>query len=63
MYTRNLNGHSALVLMNFSEEIVTIPVDVVAPHEMELVLHNYPAVDDPTSLRGYEGRVYTQSAL
>lgn len=46
--------------MNFSTETISLPRGVSETNGMKLVLHNYPTLDDPTTLRGYEGRVYIE---
>lgn len=48
--------------MNFSEDTVSVPDGLPSLENFQLVLHNYPAVEDTSSLRGYEGRVYAKSA-
>ncbi|THH30754.1 hypothetical protein EUX98_g3425 [Antrodiella citrinella] len=65
-YTRTLEGGtSALVVMNFSTQSVSINEEVKRMKGAKLLLSNYPvkatgdqAWEVPTVLRGYEGRVY-----
>lgn len=49
-------GQFAVVLLNFSENIVNIPGDIRLPDDKESILQNYHTLSP--SLQGYEGRVY-----
>lgn len=63
-YTKNLDGETALVLMNFGNAEVALEGAGIEPPssvDARLVLSNYvvvPGEQWPKALRGYEGRVY-----
>lgn len=57
-FTRNLSDQTAVVVLNFSVNPVSLPVGAPSLEGGRLILHNYPVNDDVSFLRGYEGRVY-----
>lgn len=59
-YYRKLGGQNLLVLCNFSEDTVHVPLSEICGENAEQLIGNYGSTDSGTPLRPYEARVYLQ---